>query len=372
MFDFAQVCPRPAFPALPPPRRLKPRPAVFLSASQRFQADTCVAPAQAAADGQLELVALARGPYPGRRLPPKILPGLRTIGFWNAPHRQDWGLPWHRNEGLEITCLDSGSVAFAVENLSVTLLPGSLTVTRPWQAHRVGNPEVGAGKLFWLILDLGVRRPNQSWQWPAWVTLTLPDKKRLTTLLRHNENPVWTANREMRALWHRLGRSVAAPADPLLASRLTAQINDLLVLLLDLLTHAQAPLDASLSGGLRTVGLFLDELRHDARMAAHPWTLPSMAGHCGLGTTAFVTFCRQLTNRAPIRFLTDCRLAWACRRLETTGDSITAIALDCGFNSSQYFATVFRRHLGQTPQSWRSSRHPPRPCGPTVPPILSA
>ena len=34
---------------------------------------------------------------------------------------------------------------------------------------------------------------------------------------------------------------------------------------------------------------------------------------------------------------------------------ITEIALDCGFSSSTYFSTVFRRYVGCTPRQWRAS-----------------
>jgi AraC-like DNA-binding protein len=33
---------------------------------------------------------------------------------------------------------------------------------------------------------------------------------------------------------------------------------------------------------------------------------------------------------------------------------VTDIALDCGFTTSQYFATVFRRQMGRSPRSYRT------------------
>ena len=112
-----------------------------------YEADTCRPVEQAVAAEQLRLEALARGQYPGRRLPRHALPGVKTIGFWDADHDQSWGLAWHRNEGIELTLLESGSAAFAVDGKRSLLKPDDLTCTRPWQQHRVGDPNVTVGRL---------------------------------------------------------------------------------------------------------------------------------------------------------------------------------------------------------------------------------
>jgi AraC family L-rhamnose operon regulatory protein RhaS len=38
--------------------------------------------------------------------------------------------------------------------------------------------------------------------------------------------------------------------------------------------------------------------------------------------------------------------------------TITEIALDCGFSSSQYFATLFRHQFDVSPRAWRSHSLP--------------
>src|SRR5207249_3334840 len=112
-----------------------------------------------------------------RKLPAGELCGIKSIGYWDALGPQTWGLPWHRNEGVEVTFLESGRLGFAVDGREYALQPDALTVTRPWQSHRVGNPLIGPGKLHWLILDVGVRRPNQAWRWPDWVMLKGADRE---------------------------------------------------------------------------------------------------------------------------------------------------------------------------------------------------
>ncbi len=81
-----------------------------------------------------------------------------------------------------------------------------------------------------------------------------------------------------------------------------------------------------------------------------------MAKECGLNRTRFAHYCKQITNTTPAEYLTACRVEAAERLLRSPeAPSITDIAFSCGFGSSQYFATVFRRHTGQTPKEFRAS-----------------
>ena len=47
------------------------------------------------------------------------------------------------------------------------------------------------------------------------------------------------------------------------------------------------------------------------------------------------------------------RLDWAATRLETSEDSISAIALDAGFADQSHFTRRFKRYTGLTPQAYR-------------------
>ena len=319
-----------------------------------FQADTCAPLANAVRQGQVRVEALVRGHYPGRKLPPPALPGVKTVGFWDARHTQEWGLGWHRNEGIELTFLERGSVAFAVDDHRTRLRADDLTVTRPWQRHRVGDPHVEAGRLHWLILDLGVRRPHQPWRWPAWLVLTKTDREELTDYLRHNERPVWAATPEIRHCFQRIGGAVEKDRAGEQASRLAALINELFVLALEMFRRRRVTLDTSLASTERTVELFWADLQRSTAHLAAPWTVETMARQCGLGVTRFIHHSKQLTNATPITHLTQCRLDAAARLLRDEPDrSILDVALACGFSSSQYFATLFRQQFRCAPREYR-------------------
>jgi AraC family L-rhamnose operon regulatory protein RhaS len=320
-----------------------------------YQADTCQALSRGAAAGELRFAALVHGHYPGRRLPRGALAGVKSVGYWDSDHDQQWGLDWHRNEGIELTFLERGRLGFAVDRDRYQLLPGNLTLTRPWQRHRVGDPHVGAGRLHWLILDVGVRRPDQPWRWPSWLVLARPDREELTHILRHNEHPVWPGTPELQRCFKNIAHAIEADIDGNNVSRLTVLLNELFLLTLEMLRHEEVALDESLSGTQRTVELFLTELQENREYQSCDWTVAEMADRCGLGATQFINHCKQITNLTPIRYLNQLRLQTAADILRKSPQrKVTQVAMDCGFSSAQYFATVFRRQFGCSPQTYRT------------------
>jgi AraC-like DNA-binding protein len=323
----------------------------FRTERELFHADTCEPLKRAAASGGLRLEAISRGGYPGTRLPGNELKELCMAGFWNAPGQQDWGLGWHCNEGIEIGYVSAGRLPFGIGRKSLTVGPGELTITRPWQRHRVGDPNVPACHYSWIILDVGMRRPNQPWQWPKWLLFPKSGLERLTETLRQNEDPVWHGDRRIGDCFSRLDEIVARGVGDTNLARLKIVINELVVLLAELLESRNPQLDASLSGSERTVRLFLESL---TRRLDEPWTLDSMAEACGLGRTHFSSYCRKLFNVAPVEFLTRIRVEAAARLLvERPEVSVTEVAFRCGFQSSQYFAKVFRARQGCPPGEFR-------------------
>jgi AraC family L-rhamnose operon regulatory protein RhaS len=121
-----------------------------------------------------------------------------------------------------------------------------------------------------------------------------------------------------------------------------------------LFRREKAPLDESLSTALRTVELFWNDLRQSGEPLAAEWTVAGMARRCGMGVTHFIHQTKQLVNETPSQYLTRCRLDMAAKMLDSQSDSsITEVALRCGFGSSQYFATQFRRQFGRSPREFR-------------------
>ena len=335
----------------------QPRNPIYNSRASPFEIDSCRPQLAALSAGKIELHALSKGHYPGKRIPVNILPGLTSVGFWDCRGSQDWGLDLHRNEGLEIVYLETGGTAFEVEGCIHKLQADNITITRPWQLHRLGDPNIGRGRLFWLILDVGVRRSNQAWRWPSWTILAPDDLAALTRRLRQVDRSVWQANPRVREIFRDIGHCVLGWSEPWMASRLGVAVNRLLVELLDIVSDERAPVSSEQETRRRTVELLLLDLARDPVRSAEPWTLDSMSSHCGMGVTAMTKYCRELVNNGPMAYLNLCRLEHAASLLRAEPSlSVTEVAMRSGFNSSQYFATCFRKRYRTTPLGYRFSQ----------------
>ncbi len=323
----------------------------YREAGKTYHADSCLPLVEAVRTGQVRFGALAREDYPGRRLGCDQLPGVRSVGYWDAGPAPRWGLPLHRNEGIEIAFLASGQTPVFVESHRQTLTHDQFMITRPWQPHQLGDPCIGSSKLIWFILDVGVRRPHQTWKWPAWIILNPGDLDFLTRCLRQNEQYVWPGSEEMRRCFLGIAQAVDEDQDGSRGSRLAVLINEALLALLEIFRERKIPLRESLASAERTLGLFLDEL---AASLDQPWTLESMAESCHMKITQFVHYFRKLTNMTPTKYVNHARIKRACDLLTRQPDAtITEIAFASGFSSSQYFANVFSRQMRCTPRDYR-------------------
>lgn len=332
-------------------------PLIYQKGEIQFRIDSNAPQLAAIRSGKIQLHALTHGWYIGNRLKKNQLAGISSIGFWDGVGGQDWGLDPHRNEGLEICFLETGNMAFSVEGETFDIHSGHLTITRPWQLHKLGAPNIGPGRLHWLILDVGVRRPNQDWRWPRWLTLTDPDKEELTRKLRHNEQAVWVSPPTIDAVFSGLSDCVLKWESPHVESRMINLLNELFLELLTVLTTQPTDENEELEARRHTVRLFLNDLANNATSSSTAWTLEKMAFQCGMGVTAFSKYCRELVNCGPVEYLNHCRLDRAARQLrDNPAQPIIDIAFNNGFNSSQYFATVFRQRFRLTPRQYRTAK----------------
>jgi AraC-like DNA-binding protein len=327
------------------------------TAASKHEIDDCRPLREAVARGEVTMFALARGSYPGTPLKRGQLPGLMSLGSWNAVGPQTWGLPMHRNEGIEICCLLSGEVAFATNQDAVLLRSGDITITRPWQQHRLGDPVIRACHLFWMILDVETGSRRGDWELPDWVGPDAATRRAMLALFRRNQRCHFPED------GGRL-RTAVIPAleslheaGPLRLARVAALVNDVLLHVTGILSGSIPHHHNDPHGYHQTIRTFFRGLEGDADAAAEPLTVAAMARACRVGVTHMTAVCRDIFNTTPAEHLARIRLGHAARMLaESPSATVTEIAFRAGFNSSQYFATRFRRQYGLSPGEFRRAR----------------
>lgn len=104
------------------------------------------------------------------------------------------------------------------------------------------------------------------------------------------------------------------------------------------------------SPGEQKVLQFVDDLRLNCSKA---WTLDAMAAACRLKRTQFEILTKNLTGDTPLFLLNRFRVRQSQQFLKSSGKTITEIAFDAGFGSSQYFSRVFQNLVGTTPSEYR-------------------
>lgn len=321
------------------------RPAVFREPGALLYAGNCQDLMKASLAGQVSLNAWTRRGYPGIDLG-NALPQVCSVGGWDATIPQDWGLREHCNEGVKIAYLARGSLAITMDGRRTVINEGQMFVVRPWQLHALGDPNIGASHIIWVLMDMGVRRPHETWLWPDWIGWPERDRKRLSELLSKNEQISHLASRDVARTFLEIHEVVAGRDIDGGEARLRLLISMMLLQFRQLLENEAPVLDLALASSKRTVEIFLKRLRY---ALDEDWTLENMAAECNLSRTQFTQHCQVLTNMTPVRYLQMLRLNAARQLLESGQQTVTNVAYDCGFSSSQYFATCYKKRFGFSP-----------------------
>ncbi len=85
------------------------------------------------------------------------------------------------------------------------------------------------------------------------------------------------------------------------------------------------------------------------------WALSDLSRLTGVSVGHLVECFTREVGVPPHRFLLQARVDRACELLKAGDIPITKLALELGFNSSQHFASTFRKLTGKTPREFRNT-----------------
>ncbi len=97
-------------------------------------------------------------------------------------------------------------------------------------------------------------------------------------------------------------------------------------------------------------------LRYIEEHLQEPVALSGLAERTGLSLPRFKSRFKQEVGIPPADYVLRCKIEAAKQRLAGSAVSVTELAFELGFSSSQYFATVFRRYTRQSPGQYRDGR----------------
>ena len=280
---------------------------------------------------------LVRYPYERWSNPRSAIPELITIGRDSL--RTSVSFRPERHAGaIEICYIERGNAAWWVGPDVYDVKGGDVFVTWPYELHGGIDNVLHPCKVYWIALRLPARSPKtylglSGDEAPAFCT-------KLRKLRRH-----FTGTPGFARLCDRIFDALNAKS-PL--STADARCS-LMAFLIDVIQVSERVIESTWSPPIRRAAALMQENLSD--------TLPlsEIARRVGWSTSHLKRRFRQETGQTPGEYYLRVRVAAARQKIMRTRVPLTEIALDFGFNSSQYLSNCFRRITGRTPKSFRKA-----------------
>lgn len=239
---------------------------------------------------------------------------------------------------LEICYLEQGEQTYVVGDNRYDLAGGDVFLTFPNEPHGTGSAPESRGVLFWVLLRLPSRNrpflglsPRQSGQL----------KQSLLELPRR----FW-AGQQPAATLYRVFSVHDHQGTPLRI----LQLQNLLVRFLFDLVDACSRQDRMPSPLVRRVQEAVEGQPDQILRVS------DLARIAGLSESQFQQRFKQEVGISPADYVLRRKVEAAKSLLDSGRLSVTQIAMELGFSTSQYFATVFKRYTGRTPTTFRAER----------------
>ena len=262
-------------------------------------------------------------------------------------------LPVHQNGGFEVHYIAKGHLHWEIEGRPFLVAPRSVFFTFPWERHG-SCVDFEPGHLFHFAvyrLKNGGNPDAKDLQLAEGFGLSNTEQADVFRALSAASNRCFTASVDFAWAMTRLTAELETPGI-MARTRVVALARTVLCELVRSIHGAESQ-NGENSASQRRVLSFVEELR---TRCPEPWTLDSMAAACRLKRTQFETVTRELTGDAPSGLLNRFRVRQSQLSLKNNDKSITDVAFEAGFGSSQYFARVFKGLVGMTPSEYRHQR----------------
>lgn len=262
------------------------------------------------------------------------VPELSMLG--NDHVRHALPLETHQHQGsFEFVFIEKGTVVWEVEGESYETQAGDIFHTQPGEMHRGRFDVIEPCKIWWIIIDA----PNRE----GWLRLSKLEFKEMKKVMWDLPRIIHTGVSAVD-IFKRLKKAI-------LRKHLTRGI-EVRIYILELLILLLFPdPNQVIAEDIRERILILMKKIED-----QPEWRPSvadMAFDVGVSPSHFYRIFQQYSGYTPLHYLERVRIEEAYRRLKKTEQSITSIAHDLGYKSSQHFATVFKRFSGISPSQYK-------------------
>ncbi len=248
----------------------------------------------------------------------------------------------HSHNYCEIYYLKSGSCAYTANRHRHHLTPGDLFIVKPFDSHSTSyNGPVSSERIV-VACDLSILPPPLFELHPEiYDTLNTTCKVVLNDSLRKSVEKLF-----------KLMLAESSTPDDYSSDFMIMYATNLILLIqrggVFISEQPESSIDIS--------PVIEQAINYIALNYSNPITLEDIAGKFNLCPSYFSKKFSKETGYTFKEYLNYVRLKQATQMLVTTDDSITKIALSCGFNSSNYFKDLFRKKVNMSPRAFRTVR----------------
>lgn len=249
-------------------------------------------------------------------------------------------------DGLRIYCIMEGRFEWCIDQQPYVLYPGDTALILPDVPLGSDNSVLDIGAFAWIHIEIE-KQDNGQIHPGKWSGLSDSEGAAIWNLISLNGTPVLSrfseAGKIIKCIYAELfGQEIGYQA------QVNHQVDELLIQVTRHMTK-----QGHSGRDFPKTFMHLEEVLR--RNLSHQWTVEEMAALVGLGTTLFNERVKSYSGFSPINYLINIRISEAIRLLKQPDISVTDIALDTGFYSSQHFSTTFKKLTGYKPSEFRKN-----------------
>lgn len=271
-----------------------------------------------------------------------LLPELPLVGSMHLLDALPNSLLPHAHPGIfEVHFVVDGSLGFEIDEETHEVNGGTVFLTKPGEIHSGVNGSLQPAKWHWIHVHFpddcplpGLSKNDSALLLESFSSLSLrrfagSDQLRscFERLLAEHRSPREHSGLIARAIYHELLVLIVRDHDTALNGPASTQYSP------------------EIQAAIRWLEQHLDE----------PLSITDMAEASGLSQSHFRQRCHAETGFTPSDYLSRERVRQAKILLRKPSAPITDIAFRLGFQSSAYFAAVFKKLTGMTPSEYRNS-----------------
>lgn len=261
------------------------------------------------------------------------IPGVKVFGH-NLNNRAVSPLETHIHPGcLEIVLLVKGNQTYTVGEKTYPLSGGNVFISFPGEAHSSGGEPQNVSEIYWVQIDLEEQE--------GFLGLHQPWESQLRQRLEKLSQRVLYCGEELRRCMADSFWNTSSP-DP---CRQEYGRSQLISFLYGIILQEKARV-LSLS---EEIGAAVSYVRQNIR---EDISLETLAGCAGLSLSRFKARFKKETGMTPREYINQLKIREAKRMLQEN-QSVTRVALDLGFGSSNYFAVLFKKITLYTPSQYQ-------------------